>query len=168
MAEIVLSAFLNVLFEKLASAALKTIASYKGIDAEIKKWHRSLKQIQRVLADASRKEITDDAVKEWLNDLQHLAYDIDDVLDDLATEAMHREFNHEPEAIASKALESRPRIVRVKNIEWRTQNQAVVSTDFDCSSSFSDESSREQNLGVDWKFFVELRLLKTEIYLCLF
>ncbi|KAJ0860173.1 putative virus X resistance protein-like, coiled-coil [Helianthus annuus] len=102
MAEIVLSAFLNVLFEKLASAALKTIASYKGIDAEIKKWHRSLKQIQRVLADASRKEITDDAVKEWLNDLQHLAYDIDDVLDDLATEAMHREFNHEPEAIASK------------------------------------------------------------------
>ncbi|KAJ0672786.1 putative P-loop containing nucleoside triphosphate hydrolase, leucine-rich repeat domain superfamily [Helianthus annuus] len=102
MAEIVLSAFLNVLFEKLASAALKTIASYKGIDAEIKKWHRSLKQIQRVLADASRKEITDDAVKEWLNDLHHLAYDIDDVLDDLATEAMHREFNHEPEAIASK------------------------------------------------------------------
>ncbi|KAJ0716977.1 putative P-loop containing nucleoside triphosphate hydrolase, leucine-rich repeat domain superfamily [Helianthus annuus] len=102
MAEIVLSAFLNVLFEKLASAALKSIASYKGIDAEIKKWHRSLKQIQRVLADASRKEITDDAVKEWLNDLQHLAYDIDDVLDDLATEAMHREFNHEPEAIASR------------------------------------------------------------------
>ncbi|GKF22759.1 NB-ARC domains-containing protein, partial [Tanacetum coccineum] len=28
----------------------------------------------------------------WLNDLQHLAYDIDDILDDLATEAMHREF----------------------------------------------------------------------------
>ncbi|KAK1418855.1 hypothetical protein QVD17_28003 [Tagetes erecta] len=33
-------------------------------------------------------EVTDEAVKQWLTDLQHLAYDIDDVLDDLATEAM--------------------------------------------------------------------------------
>uniref|UniRef100_A0A251SVE6 Disease resistance N-terminal domain-containing protein n=1 Tax=Helianthus annuus TaxID=4232 RepID=A0A251SVE6_HELAN len=103
MAELVLSAFLGVLFEKLASAALKNIASYKGVDAEIKKWQRSLKQIQAVLTDASRKEITNESVKQWLNDLQHLAYDIDDVLDDLATEAMHREFTHDSEAITSKA-----------------------------------------------------------------
>ncbi|KAF5774927.1 putative virus X resistance protein-like, coiled-coil [Helianthus annuus] len=102
MAELVLSAFLGVLFEKLASAALKNIASYKGVDAEIKKWQRSLKQIQAVLTDASRKEITNESVKQWLNDLQHLAYDIDDVLDDLATEAMHREFTHDSEAITSK------------------------------------------------------------------
>ncbi|KAJ0850919.1 hypothetical protein HanPSC8_Chr13g0586391 [Helianthus annuus] len=104
MAEIVLSAFLSVLFEKLASATLKSIASYKGIDAEIKKWHRLLNQIQGVLADASQKEITNQSVKRWLNDLQHLAYDIDDVLDDLATEAMHREFTHKSEPITSKLL----------------------------------------------------------------
>ncbi|MFS7926694.1 putative P-loop containing nucleoside triphosphate hydrolase, leucine-rich repeat domain superfamily [Helianthus anomalus] len=102
MAEIVLSAFLSVLFEKLASATLKSIASYKGIDAEMKKWHRLLNQIQGVLADASQKEITNQSVKRWLNDLQHLAYDIDDVLDDLATEAMHREFTHKSEPITSK------------------------------------------------------------------
>ncbi|KAJ0672505.1 putative P-loop containing nucleoside triphosphate hydrolase, leucine-rich repeat domain superfamily [Helianthus annuus] len=101
-AELVLSAFLGVLFEKLASAALKNIACYKGVDAEIKKWQRSLKQIQAVLADASRKEITNESVKQWLIDLQHLAYDIDDILDDLATEAMHREFTHDSEAITSK------------------------------------------------------------------
>uniref|UniRef100_A0A251SX05 Putative NB-ARC, P-loop containing nucleoside triphosphate hydrolase n=1 Tax=Helianthus annuus TaxID=4232 RepID=A0A251SX05_HELAN len=63
---------------------------------------RSLTQIQNVLTDASHKEITNQAVKRWLNDLQHLAYDIDDVLDGLATEAMHREFNRESEAITSK------------------------------------------------------------------
>ncbi|KAF5775370.1 hypothetical protein HanXRQr2_Chr13g0611321 [Helianthus annuus] len=94
MAEIVLSAFLKVLFEKLGSAALKSIARYNGIDAEIKKWHRSLRQIQRLLADASQKEITDTSVKEWLNELQHLAYDIDDVLDGWLTEAMQHEFTH--------------------------------------------------------------------------
>ncbi|KAD6453300.1 hypothetical protein E3N88_08005 [Mikania micrantha] len=102
MAEAVVSAVLPVLFENLTSAALKTIARYKGIDAEIKKLHRSLTLIQDVLADASRKEITSQSVKRWLNDLQHLAYDIDDVLDDLATDAMEREFTRDSETNSSK------------------------------------------------------------------
>ncbi|KAK1407030.1 hypothetical protein QVD17_38640 [Tagetes erecta] len=102
MAEVVLSALLPVIFDKLASAALKRYAIYKGIHAEIKKTHESLKDIQALLADASDKEITSPRVKQWLNDLQHLAYDIDDVLDDLAIEAMDREFNRESEAITSK------------------------------------------------------------------
>ncbi|KAK1407026.1 hypothetical protein QVD17_38636 [Tagetes erecta] len=102
MAEVMLSALLPVLFEKLASAASKKIAIYKGINAEIKKTHESLKDIQELLADASDKEITSPRVKEWLNDLQHLAYDIDDVLDDLAIQAMDREFNRQSDAITSK------------------------------------------------------------------
>ncbi|XP_076919107.1 uncharacterized protein LOC143579792 [Bidens hawaiensis] len=63
---------------------------------------QSLKQIRRVLADASRKELTDDSVKEWLKDLQHLAYGIDDVIDGWLAEAMHREFTHESETMTSK------------------------------------------------------------------
>ncbi|KAF5775319.1 putative P-loop containing nucleoside triphosphate hydrolase, leucine-rich repeat domain superfamily [Helianthus annuus] len=102
MAEVVLSALLPVLFEKLTSAAVKSIARYRGVDAEIKKWHRSLTQIQAVLTDASQKEITSAPVKRWLNDLQHLAYDIDDVLDGWLTEAMHRESTHESEGVTSK------------------------------------------------------------------
>ncbi|PWA55976.1 hypothetical protein CTI12_AA421380 [Artemisia annua] len=94
MAEIVLSAFLFVLYEKLGSAALEKLARYKGINSHIKKWHRSLLQIQEVLTDASQKEITDQSVKRWLNDLQHLAYDIDDILDDMETEAIHQGFLH--------------------------------------------------------------------------
>ncbi|KAL7611109.1 hypothetical protein Lser_V15G13830 [Lactuca serriola] len=95
MAEIVLSAFFSVLFEKLASDSLKKFTRLKGIDSEIKKLKRSLNQIKFLLHDASRKEITDESVKEWLNGLQHLAYDIDDLLDDLETEAMHRELTKE-------------------------------------------------------------------------
>uniref|UniRef100_A0A251SWI2 Protein kinase domain-containing protein n=2 Tax=Helianthus annuus TaxID=4232 RepID=A0A251SWI2_HELAN len=102
MAELVLSAFLGVLFEKLASAALKSIALNKGVDAEIKKWQRSLNQIQGVLADASHKEITSPPVKRWLNDLQHLAYDIDDILDGWVTEAMQSESTHKSEGITNK------------------------------------------------------------------
>ncbi|CAH1412465.1 unnamed protein product [Lactuca virosa] len=95
MAEIVLSSFFSVLFEKLASDSLKKLTRLKGIDSEIKKLKRSLNQIKLLFNDASRKEITDESVKEWLNGLQHLAYDIDDLLDDLETEAIHRELSKE-------------------------------------------------------------------------
>ncbi|KAJ0860690.1 putative P-loop containing nucleoside triphosphate hydrolase, leucine-rich repeat domain superfamily [Helianthus annuus] len=54
-----------------------------------------------LLNDASHKEITDESVRLWLNSLQHLAYDIDDVLDEVATEAMHRELTPESEASTS-------------------------------------------------------------------
>ncbi|KAJ0860206.1 putative virus X resistance protein-like, coiled-coil [Helianthus annuus] len=102
MAESVLSVLLPLLIEKLVSETSNSIARYKGIDAEIEKCQDSLKLIQDVLTDASQKEITNQAVKRWLNDLQHLAYDIDDVLNGWATEAMHHEFTHESEGMTSK------------------------------------------------------------------
>ncbi|PWA37236.1 NB-ARC domains-containing protein [Artemisia annua] len=102
MAELVLSALLPVLFEKLTSVLENKIARSKGIHTELKKWERSLSQIRALLNDASQKEVTDEAVKQWLNGLQHLAYDIEDILDALATDAMHHEFTNESEGISSK------------------------------------------------------------------
>ncbi|KAL7608957.1 hypothetical protein Lser_V15G13934 [Lactuca serriola] len=102
MAEIIISAFLAVAFEKLASAALKKLAHSVGIQSQLKKWERLLSQLHDLLADASQKEITNRSVKQWLNNLQHLAYDIDDILNDLATEAMHHELTEESGTTTSK------------------------------------------------------------------
>ncbi|KAJ0850931.1 putative P-loop containing nucleoside triphosphate hydrolase, leucine-rich repeat domain superfamily [Helianthus annuus] len=41
-------------------------------------------------------------VKRWLNDLRHLAYDVEDVLDELATDAIHREWTDQSETHTSK------------------------------------------------------------------
>ncbi|PWA40407.1 AMP-dependent synthetase/ligase [Artemisia annua] len=102
MAELILSALLQVIFDKLTSVAVNKIAHSKEIHTELKKWERKLSQIQAFLEDASQKEVTKVAVKQWLNGLQHLAYDIDDILDALATDAMHHEFTNESEGISSK------------------------------------------------------------------
>ncbi|PWA49812.1 NB-ARC domains-containing protein [Artemisia annua] len=102
MAELVLSALLQVIFEKLTSAAMNKIARSKEIHSELKKWESKLSLIRALLNDASQKEVTDEAVKQWLNGLQHLAYDIDDILDALETDAMHHEFTNESEGISSK------------------------------------------------------------------
>ncbi|MFS7903086.1 putative P-loop containing nucleoside triphosphate hydrolase [Helianthus anomalus] len=95
LAEIFIGAFITVLFEKLASADLITIARSAGIYSELDKWNNTLSQIQAVLVDASHKHIKDKSVQLWLNKLQHLAYEMDDVLDDLATEAIRRQLKQE-------------------------------------------------------------------------
>ncbi|KAJ0851480.1 putative P-loop containing nucleoside triphosphate hydrolase, leucine-rich repeat domain superfamily [Helianthus annuus] len=102
MAETAASALLNVIFEKLADEAFKKFARSQKIDSELNELQSTLSHIQDLLTDASEKEITKKAVKNWLNRLQHLAYDIDDVLDDVATEAMRRELSQESQAITSK------------------------------------------------------------------
>ncbi|MFS7925300.1 putative virus X resistance protein-like, coiled-coil [Helianthus anomalus] len=102
MADAATSALVKVILEKLADEAFKMYVRSQGIHSELENLGKELSQIQAVLHDASDKEIKDEAVKQWLNDLQHLAYDIDDVLDDVATEAMRHELIQESEASTSK------------------------------------------------------------------
>ncbi|PWA86158.1 NB-ARC domains-containing protein [Artemisia annua] len=102
MAEVIASTIIEAVFKKLANEALKQVARAKGIHSELKNLGRTLSRIQALLKDASNKEITNEAVRVWLSDLQHLAYHIDDVLDDLATEAMHNEFTDQSRASTSK------------------------------------------------------------------
>ncbi|KAM0069968.1 putative P-loop containing nucleoside triphosphate hydrolase [Helianthus debilis subsp. tardiflorus] len=101
MAESAASALLNVIFQKLTDDAFKKYARSQNIHSELKELGITLSQIQALLNDASHKETTHESFRLWLNSLQHLAYDIDDVLDDVATEAMHRELTQESEASTS-------------------------------------------------------------------
>uniref|UniRef100_A0A251SNR5 Putative NB-ARC n=1 Tax=Helianthus annuus TaxID=4232 RepID=A0A251SNR5_HELAN len=102
MAETLANELLKVLVKKMTDEAFKRIPRAQGIHNELKELKTTLSRIQDLLNDASQKEVTHKSVKEWLNALQHLAYDIDDVLDDLATEDMHRELTlQEPAASTS-------------------------------------------------------------------
>ncbi|KAF5775750.1 putative P-loop containing nucleoside triphosphate hydrolase, leucine-rich repeat domain superfamily [Helianthus annuus] len=101
MAEAAAAALVKVIFDKLADEAFKKYARSQNIHSELKQLGSTLSQIQALLNDASHKEITDESVRLWLNSLQHLAYDIDDVLDEVATEAMRRELTPESEASTS-------------------------------------------------------------------
>ncbi|KAF5771939.1 putative P-loop containing nucleoside triphosphate hydrolase [Helianthus annuus] len=102
VAELFMGAFITVLFEKLASGDLIRLARSAGIYSELNKWRNTLIQIQAVLADAGQKHIRDKSVQLWLNKLQHLAYEIDDVLDDLATKAIRSQLSKESSATTSK------------------------------------------------------------------
>ncbi|KAM0052268.1 putative P-loop containing nucleoside triphosphate hydrolase, leucine-rich repeat domain superfamily [Helianthus debilis subsp. tardiflorus] len=111
VAELFLTPFITVLFDKLASADLISLARSAGLYSQINKWKKTLSQIQSVLADAGQKQIREKAVQLWLHDLQDLAYEIDDVLDDLATEGMRRKLNQEVDSSKETSLVDESEIV---------------------------------------------------------
>ena len=102
MAEVLVSAVVGVLLEKLLAGELINFARSEEISSKLNKWEKTLRQIKALLADAAQKQIEDEGVKMWLVELQDLAYDIDDVLDGMATEIMKREFE-ESEASSSSS-----------------------------------------------------------------
>ena len=93
--EAALSAFFEVLFEKLTSSDVLKIFKQERLHADLKKWKTMLLKIRAVLDDAEEKQMTSKLVKIWLDELEDLAYDADDILDECATEALRRMVNAE-------------------------------------------------------------------------
>ncbi|CAL5382480.1 unnamed protein product [Camellia sinensis] len=100
---IFVSGFVNLLFGKMTSFASSKLPTFEGIDTQLTNWTNMLSQIEAFLIDAEEKQLTDRAVNLWLDDLQDLAYDLDDLVDEFATEALqHKLKAKQPQASSSK------------------------------------------------------------------
>ncbi|XP_022764200.1 putative disease resistance protein RGA4 [Durio zibethinus] len=84
--EAALSALFGALYNKFSSFGFK-LASEKQVHKEIEKCEFTLKNINAVL-DAENRQMIEQQVKIWLADLQDLDYDVDDILDEFATDAV--------------------------------------------------------------------------------
>ncbi|XP_017984140.1 PREDICTED: putative disease resistance RPP13-like protein 1 [Theobroma cacao] len=100
--EAALSAFFGVLFSKFDSPELLKFAREKQVHGEIKKWEKMLQSIRAVLDDAEEKQMRNGPVKIWLAELQDLAYDLDDLLDEFATEVSRQRLIQEHRTGAGK------------------------------------------------------------------
>ncbi|TXG74782.1 hypothetical protein ES288_1Z011400v1 [Gossypium darwinii] len=91
--EAALSGFLDLLVGKSLDSALNFVADHKQLHQQLKQWQSILSDIQAVLDDAEEKQIKNMGVKKWLEDLQDLAYDVDDILDEFAYEELRLKLN---------------------------------------------------------------------------
>ncbi|KAA8538999.1 hypothetical protein F0562_025691 [Nyssa sinensis] len=113
--EIFLSAFITLLFDKLLSHELMKHARREGLHASIKKLENTLREIKKVVKDAEEKQISDEDVKLWLEELRDLAYDADDILDEFATEALRRALMAEPQSSTiDKEVEPFTRLINLR------------------------------------------------------
>ncbi|KAK8662040.1 hypothetical protein V6N13_091628 [Hibiscus sabdariffa] len=105
--EVVVSKVIDFFLDKLASSDLLQFATEKEVQQEIQKLNKELKEIRAVLDDAEERQMKEHPVKDWLIHLQDLAYDVEDVLDEFATEMGSRNLMMERRGSSSK----RPRLI---------------------------------------------------------
>ena len=84
-----LSASLQVLFDRMASReVVNFIRGQKKNDTLLNKLKITLLTVHVVLNDAEVKQIANPAVRGWVDELKHAVYDAEDLLDEIATEAL--------------------------------------------------------------------------------
>nr|KJB46304.1 hypothetical protein B456_007G357800 [Gossypium raimondii] len=107
--EAALSVFLELLGGKLLDSALNFVAGHKQLHPQLKQWQSILPDIQAVLDDAEEKQIKNEGVKKWLEDLQDLAYDVDDIFDAFAYQELRLKLQKShTQASTSKVLKLIP------------------------------------------------------------
>ncbi|XP_021774421.1 putative disease resistance RPP13-like protein 1 [Chenopodium quinoa] len=95
--EMVVSAMFKEVLDKLVSEGVKQFMKLvnKGKNSKnkinIEDWKNELEMIERVLSDAEQKQCDEQhgaAIRLWLENLQDLAFDLEDLLDDFAYQAL--------------------------------------------------------------------------------
>ncbi|KAG8650158.1 putative disease resistance protein RGA4 isoform X2 [Manihot esculenta] len=90
MADGVLSNVVGDIITKLGSLALDEIGLWWGVKGELEKLKDTVSSIRNVLLDAEEQQKLNHQVKGWLERLEEVVYDADDLVDDFATEALRR------------------------------------------------------------------------------
>ncbi|KAK8985340.1 hypothetical protein V6N11_068603 [Hibiscus sabdariffa] len=107
--EAAVSMLLELLLGKSINAALNFVAGYGQVGDQLNKWKSKLHDINAVLNDAEEKQIKHEGVKKWLEDLQVLAYDADDILDEFVYEELRLKLRKtEAQASTSKVRKLLP------------------------------------------------------------
>jgi len=89
--ELLLTFTMEETLTRVSSIAAEGIRLAWGLEGQLRKLKQSLIIIRDVLQDAARRSVTDDSVKGWLEKLQDVAYDAEDVLDEFAYEILRKE-----------------------------------------------------------------------------
>ncbi|GKV38990.1 hypothetical protein SLEP1_g46836 [Rubroshorea leprosula] len=87
-ANLLLSPIINTTISKLISTATEEISLAVGWKKELASLQDKLILVQAVLKDAEEKQVSDPAVKLWLERLRDVVYEADNVLDEIAYESV--------------------------------------------------------------------------------
>ncbi|KAI3470236.1 hypothetical protein Pfo_026899 [Paulownia fortunei] len=90
MEEAVVGATIQVVLQNLLSVSAEEISLFRDFKKDLKKLNESVSMIQDFLDDAEKKQVTDKAVKRWLKKLEGVAFDADNVLDELNYEDLSK------------------------------------------------------------------------------
>ncbi|XP_010999930.1 PREDICTED: putative disease resistance protein RGA4 isoform X2 [Populus euphratica] len=90
-AELFLTFAMEETLTRVISIASEGIRLAWGLEGQLQKLMQSVTMIKAVLQHAARRPVTDESAKLWLEKLQDVAYDAEDVLDEFAYEILRKD-----------------------------------------------------------------------------
>ncbi|XP_060965740.1 putative disease resistance protein RGA3 [Cannabis sativa] len=87
-------AVLTVVLENLSLLIQKQVGSILGVEKEMEKMCSMLSTISAVIEDAEERQSTNRAIKNWLQKLEDVSSELEDVLDDCEAEAFRMDQSH--------------------------------------------------------------------------
>ncbi|CDP03413.1 unnamed protein product [Coffea canephora] len=91
MADAVLGSTTQVLVQTAINSASEQIGQFVGFKKDLQKLKDTLTEIQAFLSDAEKKQVTENSAKLWLENLERVAFDAENLLDDFNYEMIRRE-----------------------------------------------------------------------------
>ncbi|KAG5555846.1 hypothetical protein RHGRI_006484 [Rhododendron griersonianum] len=91
MAEAILTGAAANVLSSLGSYAIKHFGLPSDVKGELRKMETNISTVKNVLLDAQEQQMSNRAVKEWLERLKLVLYDAEDLLDEVATETKRRQ-----------------------------------------------------------------------------
>ncbi|KAG4909269.1 hypothetical protein JHK87_055385 [Glycine soja] len=100
--EALISASVEILTKRIASREFRDFFSSRKLNISVLDELMKLLALNAVLNDAEEKQITDLAVKEWLEELKDAVLDAEDLLDEINTDALRCEVEDETKTSTTK------------------------------------------------------------------
>ncbi|KAI5337424.1 hypothetical protein L3X38_016695 [Prunus dulcis] len=95
-------ALISVLIEQLASIIQKQVQQevrlVVGVEKEVAKLTGNFKTIEVVLNNAEERQVKEVDVRQWLERLKDVSYEMDDLLDEWSTEILKQQIQQQEEA----------------------------------------------------------------------
>ncbi|KAF3438111.1 hypothetical protein FNV43_RR20867 [Rhamnella rubrinervis] len=91
MAEAILSSIAEGIIGQLGNAAVKEIGLLWGVEDELDQLVDTMKTIKGVLSDAEKQQSHNDQIRIWLQRVEDVVYEADDLVDEFSTEALRRQ-----------------------------------------------------------------------------
>ncbi|KAJ0810947.1 putative virus X resistance protein-like, coiled-coil [Helianthus annuus] len=95
MGDAAVSALVRDVLGRLTTQLIKEFALFRGFKNDILRLKKDFEEIRAVLEDAEEKHIKEKAVELWLQRLRSASFNVENVLDDISTEALLRSLHKE-------------------------------------------------------------------------
>ncbi|GKV12644.1 hypothetical protein SLEP1_g23766 [Rubroshorea leprosula] len=90
LADVMVSALFNFISDRLSASEFLNFARREQFLSQLNMWENLLPKINALLQDAQQSHTASRALKLWLSDLRDLAYDAEDIIDEINTEVQRR------------------------------------------------------------------------------